>query len=75
MSPNASSCAQCTVRPNNVEKSEFGAEKVLSQGHAVKLMAHAPKSPKPSEGFRQSIFKGQVGGGVTGYVIISCTIL
>ena len=43
--PNTSSCAQCTMRPNNTKTSEFGAEKGLLQGHARRWLPHAP--PKP----------------------------
>ena len=62
--PNASLCAQRTVRPNNTKTAEYGAEKGLLQGHARRRggggVAHAPKNPKLPKGFQQSIFKGQV---------------
>ena len=48
----ASSCAQCTVRPNK-QMLEFAAEKGLLQGHALK----SPMLPKV---FLQGIFKSHV---------------
>ena len=42
-----SSCAPPTVRPNNTETSEFGAEKGLLQGHAKRWVARAQKVPTP----------------------------
>ena len=44
MLPNASSCAQCTVRQKNTLKS--GAEKGLLQAHARKWVACDPPSPQ-----------------------------
>ena len=44
----------------HTETLEFGAEKGLLQGHARRRLAHAPQNPELSEGFQQSIFKGQV---------------
>ena len=40
---NSSLCAQHPARPNNTKMSEFGAEKILLQGHARKWVAHAAK--------------------------------
>ena len=42
------------------EMSEFGADKVLLQGHARRWVTHAPKSPELLEGFWQNILKSQV---------------
>ena len=54
MLPNASSCAQCTVRPNATETSEFGAEKGLFQGYARRWVAHAQKTPNSPKGFSKA---------------------
>ena len=54
--------AQCEAI--QTETSEFGAEKGLLQGLQGGEVAHALKSLEFPEGFRQSIFKGQEGGGV-----------
>ena len=42
--------------------SEFSAEKSLSQGHARRWVAHAPKSSNSSEGFRKMFLKARQGG-------------
>ena len=57
---NASSCAQCTVKPNKLERQKSGEEKGLSQGHARRQVAHALKSPECPKGFQQSTFKSLV---------------
>ena len=44
---NTSSCAQRTVKPNNTETSESGADKGLWQEHARKMSGSCP--PKISE--------------------------
>ena len=61
MLPNASSCAQHTVRPSNTEMLEFGTENsCLLQGHARRTDGSCPQTPELPKGFQQSIFKGQV---------------
>ena len=57
---NASSCAQCTVKPNKLKRQKSGEEKGLLQGHARRQVSHALKSPECPTGFQQSTFKSLV---------------
>ena len=54
---NTGSCARHTEKPKNTKTSEFGAEKGLLQGHAVRR--HRPNAPKTKffKIFQQNIFK------------------
>ena len=57
LSPNTSSCAQCTVKPNKAKTSESGADKGLLQEHARKMSSSCPpKNSKLPERFQQNIF-------------------
>ena len=51
----ASLCAQCTMRPNNNKKAEFGAEKGLLQGHTRRQVAHASKTPNSPKAFSRAL--------------------
>lgn len=66
--PNANSCAPHS-EVKHTKKSECGTEKGLLHGHARSWRSHAKKNAKLPKGFQQSIFKGQLREGVTGYLI------
>ena len=70
-----SSYAQHRVRPNKLKRWSLEQRKVYCRAMQGDEAPHALKSLKLPEGFRQSIFKGQVREGVTGYVISLCMIL
>ena len=48
-----------TARASKKDRSKFGAEKGLLQGHARSWVAHAPENPKLLKGCQQSNFKGK----------------
>ena len=69
-------CAPGRVRPpDSTEMLEFGAERGLLQSRARRWAAYPLQNPELPEGFQQSIFKGQMRGAVTGYVIPSFPVL
>ena len=51
-----------STQAKHTETPRLGAKKGLLQGHTRRWVAHTP-NPKLLEGFQQSIFKGQEGGG------------
>ena len=61
--PKRSLCTQHTVRPNNTEMSEFGAQKGLLQSHIKKLVAHAQKRTELPQRVSTKHFQRQDEGG------------
>ena len=65
--PNASLCAWCTVRPDNIEMLEFGAEKCLLQGHERRMGALGPQTPNSLKDFSKAFLKARKGRGMVGW--------
>ena len=55
-----------TVRPNDTETMEFGAEEDLLQPHARRQVAGAPQTPNSSKCFSKALLKARGGKGEVG---------